>query len=129
MMLFWDHFKSRQHFQKNAVFLSLKKSFSAQKFEKTILPKISKFKQKVLFFESLWKNGFCPYVQKINISKKMPLIWDYFEKVVNISRKITFFWDKFGKIVFLPISPKISKFKQKVLFFGSLWKIGFCSYV
>ena len=48
---------------------------------------------------------------------------------INISRKSKFFWNRFEKNCFLPISPKILKFEKKLVFFRSIWKILFCSYV
>ena len=92
--------------------------------------------------------------QNINISRKMPLFWDHFEKVVfcpyirnysyfekimsvlkvvcchisennHISRRRKFTLKK----SFLSTSPKIWQFKVKVLFFKFFGENSFCPYV
>ena len=98
-----------------------------------ISPKILKLKAKVLFFRHLWKN--CILSKSINISRKITLFWDNFEKVVfcQYLRRYQHFEEKefilrsLWQNRILPISLKILKLKAKVLFFRHLWKNSFLS--
>ena len=99
----------------------------------TIPPKISNFKEKFLFFRSLWRNCFFIYVQKYQHFEENDVFLRSLWKIVffahsteniNISRKRKFLSDRF-----LTISPKIPKFKKSYSSLDLFEQIVFWPYV
>ena len=119
---FYQYIWKYQHFDKNIIFgITLKKIVFCP-----YLRKYQNSRKKYMSLDPFEKLTFCPCVQKYQIFlEKSNFFYQYIRKYQYFEKNVIFGITL--KKLFLSISPKISKFKEKVLAFRSLWKIKFLS--